>query len=60
MSNMNAYLTLSIIEAILNHGPEAIMAISSAMKVKGDQITPEDIDKLFINKDPESYFEEVK
>lgn len=59
MSSDNAYLILSIIEAVLNHGPQAVVAISDAMK-SNDQITPEDIDKLFIIKDPEFYFEKVE
>ena len=51
---MNEALILSIIKAILDHGPSAVEAIASALK-RGE-VTPEDIDKLFITKSPEDYF----
>ena len=51
---MNEALTLSIIKAILDHGPSAVEAIANALKQ--DKVTPEDIDKLFITKSPEDYF----
>lgn len=51
---MNATLVIAIIQAILRHGPSAVHTISDAMSV-GD-ITPEQIDELFIHKEPEDYF----
>jgi len=56
---MKAETTLSIIEMILKYGPQAIFAISEAMKKKED-ITKEDIQNLFITKDPEEYFKEAE
>lgn len=49
---------LSIITAILKYGPSAITSIAKVLEVK-DDITPEDIKELFIEKDPEDYFNDV-
>lgn len=53
---MNAAKILTIIQMILTYGPNAIIQIAEAMKENGD-ISKEDIEKLFIDKDPEEYFE---
>jgi hypothetical protein len=50
----NAALTLAIIQAILQYGPQAVITISDAMR--DEDITPEDIEELFIDEDPEDYF----
>ena len=49
---------LAIVTAILKYGPTAITSIAKALEVKED-ITPEDIKELFIDKDPEDYFNDV-
>ena len=51
---MEAALALSIIEAILKYGPNAVTAIAAAFENK--EPTPEDIRALFIDKEPEEYF----
>jgi hypothetical protein len=56
---MKAELTLSIISAILIHGPQAVIKISNAMQATPpDKLSPEDIENLFITKDPGEYFDE--
>jgi pyrrolidone-carboxylate peptidase len=50
----NTVLTLAIIQAILQYGPQAVITIGDAMR--DTEITPEDVDKLFIDKEPEEYF----
>ncbi len=52
---MDATLMIAIIQAILRHGPEAVINIADLMKSK-DQVTPEDVENLFITKRPEEYF----
>jgi hypothetical protein len=56
---MKAELTLSIISAILIHGPQAVIKISNAMMVANSELSPEDVENLFITKDPGGYFDEV-
>ena len=51
---MQAALALSIIEAILTYGPNAVVTIAAAFE-KGEP-TPEEIKALFIDKEPEEYF----
>ncbi len=51
---MEAALALSIIEAILKYGPQAVTTIATAFENK--EPTPDDIKALFINKEPEAYF----
>lgn len=53
---MKAELTLSIIEQVLVHGPEAIRAIARIMEDR--EPTVEEVRSLFITKDPEDYFNE--
>ncbi len=52
---MDTALIIAIIQVILRHGPEAVINIADLMKSK-DQVTPEDVEKLFIAKRPEEYF----
>lgn len=50
----SAVLTLTIIEMILKYGPQAVLAIASAWETEAP--TPEQIEALFIDEDPEEYF----
>jgi len=50
----SALITLTIIEMVLKHGPQAVLAIAAAWET--DAPTPEQIRGLFIDKDPEEYF----
>ncbi len=52
---MSAQLILTIIPIIIKHGPDAVVAIGKLLEKKKD-VTPEDIEKLFITKRPEEYF----
>jgi hypothetical protein len=52
---MDAALTLAVITAILQYGPSAVITISGALQAN-DNITAEDIKKLFILKEPGEYF----
>lgn len=54
---MGAEAILAVITAILRYGPNAIIAIAAAMKSDGE-VTAEDIQALFIDKEPEEYFPE--
>jgi hypothetical protein len=51
---METALVLSIIQAVLTYGPDAVIAISDALR-EGKR-TPEEIKALFIDKMPEEYF----
>ena len=51
---METALALSIIQAILTYGPDAVIAISKALE-EGKR-TPDEIRALFITKTPEEYF----
>lgn len=51
---MNALLVISIIQAILRYGPDAVLTIADAMQKSSP--TPEDIKNLFIDKEPEDFF----
>lgn len=51
---MEAALVIAIVQAILKYGPSAVHTISQAMS--NDNITPEQIEALFIHKEPEDYF----
>ena len=46
--------TLAIISAVATHGPDAVLLIAKLMDNK--EPTAEDINALFIIKDPEEYF----
>jgi hypothetical protein len=50
----NPALILAIIQAILQYGPQAVITIGDAMR--DTEIIPEDVENLFINKEPEEYF----
>jgi hypothetical protein len=50
----NPALILTIFQAILQYGPQAVITIGDAMR--DTEITPEDVEKLFIDKEPEDYF----
>jgi hypothetical protein len=50
----NPALILAIIQAILQYGPQAVIAIAVAMR--DAEITPEDVENIFIDKEPEDYF----
>ena len=52
--NQNALLVIAIAQAVLRYGPPAVIAIAAAME--DADVTPEDINSLFINTDPEDYF----
>ena len=47
-------VTLAIISAVLTHGPDAVLLISKLMTNR--EPTVEDIQSLFIIKEPEEYF----
>ena len=50
-------LIIAIIQAVLTHGVKAVLIIAEVIKTKDqDQVTAEDIQKLFITKPPEEYF----
>ena len=50
-------VTLAIISAVLTHGPDAVLLISKLMDNR--EPTAEDIQSLFILKDPEEYFNDT-
>ena len=50
-------VTLAIISAVLTHGPDAVLLISKLMDNR--EPTVEDIQALFILKDPEEYFNDT-
>ena len=50
-------VTLAIISAVLTHGPDAVLLISKLMANR--EPTVEDIQALFILKDPEEYFNDT-
>lgn len=52
---MKAEIIIEIINALLQYGPTAIIKIAESMKEK--ELTVDDIKTLFINKDPEEYFD---
>ncbi len=52
---MNTELIIAIIQVILRHGPKAVINIADLMKSK-DQVTPEDVERLYIAKTPGEYF----
>ena len=52
---MSPVIVIPIVQAILKYGPDAVILIADLIKSK-DEITPEDINNLFITKDPEDYF----
>jgi hypothetical protein len=51
---MEAALVISIVQAVLTYGPNAVIAISKALE-EGKR-TPEEIKALFIEKEPWEYF----
>ncbi len=53
---MDKELTLAIIQSVAKYGPSAVTAIAEALKNK--DVSADDIEKLFIEKEPEEYFEE--
>jgi len=55
---MGTEAILATIMAILKYGPSAITSIAKTLEVK-DEITPGEIKELFIDKDPEDYFNDV-
>ena len=50
-------VTLAIISAVLTHGPDAVLLIAKLMANR--EPTPEDIQALFIIKEPEEYFNDT-
>lgn len=49
-------LIIAIVQAVLTHGVKAVLIIAELLKAQ-QIVTPEDIEKLFITKKPEEYFE---
>jgi hypothetical protein len=54
---MEAALVIAIVQAILKFGPSAVLTISDAMS-GADDLTPQDIQALFIDKEPAEYFKD--
>lgn len=52
---MKSELIIAIIEAVIKHGPTAVITIAAAME--NEEVTADRIKTLFITKDPEEYFE---
>lgn len=49
-------LVITIIEAVLKYGPQAVHVLSELLS-GGDQPTADEIRELLIDKDPADYFE---